>query len=60
MALIARLPAADAAHAAARALEQLLAHDVILSVGDAALGEPTHDVLPAGETRSVALPFDVP
>jgi flagellar motor switch protein FliN/FliY len=57
MALIARLPAGDAAHAAARALEQLLGHDVILTVGDPLVAEPSPELLPHGETRAVALPF---
>ena len=57
MALTARLPAGAAAHAAARALEQLLGHDVMLTLGDPVVAEPSTELLPEGETRSVALPF---
>ncbi len=57
MALIAQLPAGDAAHAAARALEQLLGHDIMLMVADPIVSEPTLGLLPEGETRAVALPF---
>jgi flagellar motor switch protein FliN/FliY len=57
MALTARLPAGAAAQAAARALEQLLGHDVMLTVGDPVVAEPSIAHLPEGETRSVALPF---
>ena len=46
MGLIARVPGGDAAQAAARALEQLLGHDVILTVGDPVVGEPTSAMLP--------------
>jgi flagellar motor switch protein FliN len=57
MALIARLPAFDAAAAAARALEQLLGHDVMLGVEPAIVIAPTPELFPPGATRSVALPF---
>ena len=57
MALIARLPASDAAGAAARALEQLLGHDVMLAVEPPVVIAPTVELLPPGATRSVALPF---
>jgi flagellar motor switch protein FliN/FliY len=57
MALISHLPADDAANAAARALEQLIGHDVILSVGDVVVASPSDSLLPPGVTRSVALPF---
>jgi flagellar motor switch protein FliN/FliY len=62
MALISQLPIADAGLAAARALEQLLGHDVVLGVGELTEGQPSAATLPAGETRCVALPFvgDVP
>jgi flagellar motor switch protein FliN/FliY len=57
MALIARLPASEAAHMAARALEALVGHDLILTVGEPVIAEPAPALLPAGPTRSVALPF---
>ncbi len=57
MALISRVPIIDAATSAARALEQLLGHDVILTIGETTLGEPDLVVLPEGDTRSVVLPF---
>jgi flagellar motor switch protein FliN/FliY len=57
MALISELPASVAAAAAARALEQLLGHDVILAIGDPVLATPTPELLDAELTRSVALPF---
>ncbi len=57
MALITRLPASAAASAAARALEALLGHDVIIAVGEPMITAPTARVLPNGETRSIALPF---
>src|SRR5262249_30978562 len=57
MALIARLPASEAAHMAARALEALVGHDLILTVGDPVIAQPVPALLPDGETRSIALPF---
>jgi flagellar motor switch protein FliN len=57
MALIARLPAPDAADALARALEVLLGHDVMLQVGEPIVATPVASLLPEGPTRSVALPF---
>jgi flagellar motor switch protein FliN/FliY len=62
MALISRLPIADAALAAARALERLLGHDVMLTVGEPLVADLTTTPLPEGSTRAVALPFgaDIP
>jgi flagellar motor switch protein FliN/FliY len=57
MALIDRLPASDAANALARALETLLGHDITLHVGEPLVATPVAALLPAGATRSVALPF---
>jgi flagellar motor switch protein FliN len=57
MALIDRLPAADAAGALARALETLLGHDIMLQVGEPMVATPVVTLLPEGATRSVALPF---
>ncbi len=57
MALISNLPVAEVAAVVARALETLLGHDVVLSTGRAELGDPSEDVLPAGPTRTVVMPF---
>jgi flagellar motor switch protein FliN len=57
MALIARLPAPDAADALARSLEVILGHDVMLQVGEPIVATPVASLLPDGPTRSVALPF---
>jgi len=57
MALITLVPAADAASAAARALEATLGHGMMLSVGDAGTGGLAPEALPGGDTRAVALPF---
>jgi flagellar motor switch protein FliN/FliY len=56
VALITRLPASNAANAAARALEVLLGHDVMIATGEVIITSPA-EVLPGGDTRSVALPF---
>jgi flagellar motor switch protein FliN/FliY len=57
MALIDRLPASDAAHQCARALERLLGHDMMITVADPVVTLPTPQVVPDEGTRSVALPF---
>jgi flagellar motor switch protein FliN len=57
MALISNLPVADVATLVARALEDLLGHDVVLSTGEPELGDPTDDMLPEGPTRTIVLPF---
>ena len=57
MALITRLPIAEAGAGAARALEQLLGHGVVFAPSDPAFSEPSYGLLPAGDTRSIALPF---
>ncbi len=57
MALISRVPAIDVGAALARALEQLLGHDVMFTVGPPAFGDPNPATLPEEPTRSVALPF---
>jgi flagellar motor switch protein FliN/FliY len=57
MALIDRLPATEAAHQCARALEQLLGHDIMVTVADPVITQPTPQVVPDEGTRSVALPF---
>ena len=57
MALISNLPVADVAALVARALEDLLGHDVVLSTGTPELGDPADDILPEGPTRTVVLPF---
>jgi len=57
MALITRVPMLEVATSTARALESTLGHDVILSVGDEIGTSPDASLLPAGETRAVALPF---
>jgi flagellar motor switch protein FliN/FliY len=57
MALISNLPVADVAALVARALEDLLGHDVVLSTGTPELGDPTDEILPDGPTRTIVLPF---
>jgi flagellar motor switch protein FliN/FliY len=57
MALISNLPVADVAALVARALEDLLGHDVVLSTGTPELGDPPDDILPDGPTRTIVLPF---
>jgi flagellar motor switch protein FliN/FliY len=57
MALIARVPIVDVATAAARGLEAVLGHDVMLTTGPPAFGPPSVDTLPTGTTRCVVLPF---
>ncbi len=57
MALISNLPIAEVAAVVARALEDLLGHDIVLTAGGAELDEPFDDVLPAGPTRTIVLPF---
>jgi flagellar motor switch protein FliN/FliY len=51
------IPALDVATVIARGIEQLLGHDVALTVGDPAVAHPEYGLLPEGETRTVALPF---
>jgi flagellar motor switch protein FliN/FliY len=51
------IPAFEVFDAVARALEVLLGHGVILTVGDASPAHPDESVLPEGDTRTVALPF---
>ncbi|HUI49820.1 MAG TPA: flagellar motor switch protein FliN [Acidimicrobiia bacterium] len=57
MALIASIPVAEVAAVTARALEQLLGHDVVLTTGAPELGDPADEILPEGATRTVVLPF---
>ena len=57
MALISRIPVAEVAAVVARALEELLGHDVVLTTGAPESGDPSDDVLPEGATRAVVLPF---
>jgi len=57
MALISRVPIADAGLTMARALERVLGHDIILNIGAPSFGPPGPDVLPEGMTRCVVLPF---
>jgi flagellar motor switch protein FliN/FliY len=57
MALIEHIPASEVATATARALEGVLGHDVMLTVGEPIADTPTPQLLPEGETRCVALPF---
>jgi flagellar motor switch protein FliN/FliY len=57
MALIARIPIVDVATEAARALEAVLGHDVMLTTGPPAFGPPSEATLPDGTTRCVVLPF---
>jgi flagellar motor switch protein FliN/FliY len=57
MALISQIPVAEVAAVTARALENLLGHDVVLTCGDPELGDPADDVLPEGTTRAIVLPF---
>jgi flagellar motor switch protein FliN/FliY len=57
MALISRVPIADAGLTMARALERVLGHDIILNIGAPAFGPPGPDVLPEGATRCIVLPF---
>src|SRR4051794_27931106 len=57
MALISQVPIIDVATAVARALEELLGHDVILTTGAPEFGAPSADGLPDEPTRSIALPF---
>jgi flagellar motor switch protein FliN/FliY len=55
--MMSRIPVAEAAAVIARALEDLLGHDVVLTTGPAALGHPDDDALPEGTTRAIVLPF---
>lgn len=57
MALISNLPITEVAAVVARALEELLGHDVVLSTGPPELGEPLPEILPAGPTRTIVMPF---
>jgi flagellar motor switch protein FliN len=57
MALISQIPIAEVAALTARALEELLGHDVVLTTGGPALGSPTEELLPEDATRTVVLPF---
>ena len=57
MALIDRLPAREAAEAAAHALETVLGHDVMLALGEPMFGVMSAEMIPGGGTRCVALPF---
>lgn len=57
MALISRIPVGEVAAVVARALEELLGHDVVLTTGAAGLGDPAEDILPEGPTRTIVLPF---
>ena len=57
MALISRVPIADAGLTMARALERVLGHDIILNIGAPSFGPPGPEVLPEGMTRCVVLPF---
>jgi flagellar motor switch protein FliN/FliY len=57
MALISRIPVAEVAAVTARALEELLGHDVVLTTGVPELGDPADEILPEGPTRAIVLPF---
>ncbi len=57
MALISNLPVADVAALVARALEDLLGHDVVLSTGTPELGRPDRRHPARGPTRTIVLPF---
>jgi flagellar motor switch protein FliN/FliY len=57
MALISNIPVAEVAAVVARALEELLGHDVVLTTGAPELGDPSDDILPEGPTRTIVLPF---
>ena len=57
MALISQIPIAEVAAVTARALEELIGHDVVLATGEPALGSPTEDMLPEDATRTIVLPF---
>jgi flagellar motor switch protein FliN/FliY len=55
--MIPGIPALDVAATVARGIEQLLGHDVALTVGDPAVVHPEYSLLPDRETRTIALPF---
>jgi flagellar motor switch protein FliN len=55
--MISQIPVAEVAAVTARALENLLGHDVVLTCGDPELGDPADDILPEGTTRAIVLPF---
>jgi flagellar motor switch protein FliN/FliY len=57
MALISAMPIGEFTAAAARALEELLGHDVALTTGSPVLGDSAYGILPEGATRAVMLPF---
>jgi flagellar motor switch protein FliN len=57
MALITKIPLVDVAAVAARALDELLGRDVVLTVGSVVRGDPAYDAVPADATRTVVLPF---
>jgi len=57
MALISQIPVAEVAAVIARSLEGLLGHDVVLTTGTPALGDPADEILPEGVTRTIVLPF---
>jgi flagellar motor switch protein FliN/FliY len=57
MALISNIPVAEVAAVTARALEELLGHDVVLMTGTPELGGPDDAILPDGGTRAIVLPF---
>ena len=57
MALISRIPVVEVASVVARALEDLLGHEVVLATGAPSLGEPGTEHLPEGATRTIVLPF---
>jgi len=57
MALIQQVPVGEVAAVIARALETLLGHDVVLTMGTPELGDPADEILPEGATRTIVLPF---